>query len=137
MAETIEFQLAGGGSAYALAGESDHVSEFRVALTPAVQAIERVRAATAQQVGRGNVSHRVSFLVTYAPAASAEAAKLQVAEIAAELAPLTLTHELLELTFGDSVFQLADCAMEPAELWHLGVTVYGRFSFIGGSYAAA
>jgi hypothetical protein len=135
MALTIEWQLSDGTSAIEIARATDYIGEWRLAIVPASQPIEKLRAEYAQHIGRGNVSHRLTFLVTHAEEATAEDAKAFIVAKSVELAAAVLTHSLLEGVFGALEWQLSDCAMEPVELWHVGVTVYARYSFIGGALA--
>lgn len=137
MAETIQWQTAAGGSAIDIAEAADRVSDFRVNGTPLLQPFQGVRAATVRHKGRGNLATRISFLVTYAPAATAEAAKLAAVARLQELQPTFLTHELLEGVFGSSTWQLADAALESVEFSQTGTTIFGRFSFVGGALTDA
>lgn len=137
MSETIQWQTAAGGSAVNLAVAADAISAFRVNGQPLTQAVGGIRAATMQHIGRGNLSTRVSFLVTRAAAASPVAAKTAIATETAALQATYTTHALLEGVMGALTWQLLDAALESFELWQNGATVYAQFSFIGGEFSAA
>jgi len=132
---TIDWQEPDGSDGVALAASGDLVSEFRVNGEPLLQAMPALRADTVKHKGRGNLTTRVSFLVTYATVASAAAALEEIADLTDALKATLQTHELLEGVFGATTWQLAEAALENFELWQSGVTVFGRFSFVGGEFS--
>ena len=131
---TIEWQTAAGADGESIAGTGDGVAEFRVNGRALAQAMPTLRGAAMRHKGRGNLACRVSFQVTYAEAASIAAAVEAVADRTAALEGTLLTHELLEGVQDSLTWQLTEAALEDFEFWHLGVTVFGRFTFAGASF---
>jgi len=134
MNTTIEWQDSDGANAVALLGTTDGVNNYSVNGQAQVQVRTALRLSAAKPTNRGNLVNRVSFAVTYAPAASALAAQQAVATKTAALLGAMVTHCLLEGVFSTFTWQLADAALESYEFLTHGLTVYGRFSFIGGAY---
>lgn len=134
MNETIAWQRADGSYPLELAGTDDAVSGFAVVGAASVQVAAGVRRQTAKPIGRGNVATRVSFIVVYAEVASPEAAKEAIAARTAALQGDMLNRKLLEGVFGEITWQLADATLETFELSFAGVSITGRYAFVGGTY---
>lgn len=138
MSLAITWQIPGPSSTFAICTTSDHVSELRITGTPTSQAVERLRTNYAVQIGRGNTTNRVQFLVThkYNTVALAMSA-LATRGVDLSTRVRTLTQLVLNFNSGAVTVTLSDCAIEPWELWHQGVSVFGRYSFAGGTLAVA
>lgn len=137
MSDTIAWQTAAGADDVAIAGASDYIGGFAPQVSQLIQLAEGVRSAHAQPLNRLNLRTRLSFSVTYAPAASASAAREDIAQLAAALAAAADDHELLEGVFGSVTWQLADAALESVNFDQLGLTVRAHYTFLGGALTAA
>jgi hypothetical protein len=119
-----------------LSEEGDAVSAFALDGAQLAQVVPLFRAATVQAINRGNRTRTITFTRTRRPHASAEAARLFLADHDKELEGITADDCVLTFRVGGSDYSrtLKDAVVTSHRGEQIGLTTRHTYTLVGGAF---